>query len=256
MFVPILAFLGFTKEIKIYSKTALWNNGNSNNIYHNLGWYSTLYIWYHFVFYWVVILTSNHNKRPRHAAWFFVGSFYLTQANKSCLTVGCFQTELSEVGRRPRKTIEYCFSTGDNENKKLWSRASAGAQSDYVFGSKPDGRESLVRAQRENQKREIRNYFQSVMVSKFLFVFGINFIKCVLPYDTANFLDIIKESRNCGMMILHHKVRGPKQRSFRSLRHIDTVIILCAPPNNDETKLSTACSSSAYVRKRQNVNWQ
>ena len=36
---------------------------------------------------------------------------------------------LSSVGRRPRKTTECCFSTGDCENKEFWSRAHASLRS-------------------------------------------------------------------------------------------------------------------------------
>ena len=46
--------------------------------------------------------------------------------------------ELSEVGRRPRKRIEYPFSTEGCENKEPWSRVYRGEQGDYIFGSKHD----------------------------------------------------------------------------------------------------------------------
>ena len=58
------------------------------------------------------------------------------QGYTSCVSLNLFL--LSSVGRRPRKTIEYCFSTGDHENKEFWSREYRGAQNDYVFGSKHD----------------------------------------------------------------------------------------------------------------------
>ena len=45
---------------------------------------------------------------------------------------------LGEVGRRPRKTIKYRFSTGGCENKELRSRVYRGDRSDYIFGSKHD----------------------------------------------------------------------------------------------------------------------
>ena len=45
---------------------------------------------------------------------------------------------LSSVGRRLRKTIDYRFSTGGNENKKSASRVYRGEADDYVFGSKHD----------------------------------------------------------------------------------------------------------------------
>ena len=41
---------------------------------------------------------------------------------------------LSSVGRRPRKTVENRFPTGDNQNKEKGSRGYRGEHFDYVLG--------------------------------------------------------------------------------------------------------------------------
>ena len=80
------------------------------------------------------------NEKPEAiASGFFVGSLCRSSINNIITNIHALTTvELSEVGRRPSKTTECCFATGDCENKETRSRASAGARIDYIFGSKHD----------------------------------------------------------------------------------------------------------------------
>ena len=58
---------------------------------------------------------AKKNPRPSGLRVLFLfGSVAGLFPTTSYLPVGALKNELSEVGRRPRKTIEYCFSTGVN----------------------------------------------------------------------------------------------------------------------------------------------
>ena len=59
-------------------------------------------------------------KKPEAiASGFFVGSLCPTPINNIIINIHVLTTtELSEVGRRPSKTTECCFATGDCENKE------------------------------------------------------------------------------------------------------------------------------------------
>ena len=58
---------------------------------------------------------AKKNPRPIGLRVLFTfGSDCRALTMKTVSTVGALKTEVSEVGRRPSKTIEYCFTTGGN----------------------------------------------------------------------------------------------------------------------------------------------
>ena len=65
-------------------------------------------------------LLGELNEKAGQRPAFFVGSLVDLRSTTSRSTLmRSFLPEIREVGRRPSKTTECCFATGDNENKEF-----------------------------------------------------------------------------------------------------------------------------------------